>query len=109
MITCYTARDAQEASLLVLELNANGIDAIARPSASAMAYGDLPMDVLRVPVQVPEAQLEEARRVTTGFFDRGQQRAAGERAPWTCASCGESNEPTFEVCWSCQAEAPGAA
>ncbi|MBK8266828.1 MAG: hypothetical protein IPK83_00335 [Planctomycetes bacterium] len=31
-----------------------------------------------------------------------------ERSPsgddWTCASCGEENPATFDVCWSCSAE-----
>lgn len=29
--------------------------------------------------------------------------------PWTCPSCGERNEPAFEVCWNCRRERPGTA
>ena len=107
MITCTTASDAQEASLLVLELRAHGIDAVASPDAGSAAFGELPASVLHVRIQVPEAQLEEARRLLAEVLERAQRNEDVERAPWTCASCGESNEPTFEICWSCQAESPG--
>ena len=29
-------------------------------------------------------------------------------AEWTCASCGEVNEGSFETCWKCQAPAEAA-
>ena len=26
--------------------------------------------------------------------------------PWSCASCGESNEPNFQCCWNCDEDRP---
>jgi hypothetical protein len=108
MIACTTASDAQQASLLVLELDAHGIDAVTSHDGGSVAFGDLPASVLHVQILVPEAQLEEARRVVAEFVRRGQRKDDEHRAPWTCVSCSESNEPTFELCWNCQAAAPGA-
>jgi hypothetical protein len=28
---------------------------------------------------------------------------ATPKSRWKCPECGEINEPTFEVCWNCQA------
>lgn len=52
MKTLHSASDAQEASLLVVELRAHGIEAQAAPDARAMAYGTLP-NTGYVQVQVP--------------------------------------------------------
>lgn len=109
MITCYTATDAQEASLLVLELQAHGIAAQADHDGGAVGFGDLPASVLHVRIHVPEAQAEQARSVLAAFLERRRPSDDGDRMPWTCASCGESNESTFDVCWNCQAAAPSAA
>ena len=27
-------------------------------------------------------------------------------SPWECPHCGESNDPSFELCWQCGAENP---
>jgi hypothetical protein len=107
MIPCYTAGDAQEASLLVLELRAHGIDALSEQDGGAAAFGDLPASVLHVRIHVPETQLEQARSVLAGFLERRRPSEDGDRTPWTCAGCGEPNDATFDVCWSCQAAAPG--
>jgi uncharacterized paraquat-inducible protein A len=108
MITLHSAPDAQEASLLVLELRANGVDAEAVHDANAVAFGRTSASVLYVQVQVPRTQLEAARSVLARFLEPQKTDDARTSTPWTCAGCGESNEPTFDVCWSCQAVAPSA-
>lgn len=37
----------------------------------------------------------------------GEGQESGGEA-WECPGCGESNEPGFEVCWSCQRDRPAA-
>lgn len=108
MIHCYTAKDAEEASLLVLDLHANGIEAKTTGNLGAVAFGELPADVLRVKIFVPDAQVEAAGELIRAFFARSTKGGVAQGEPWSCPSCGEENEPTFEVCWSCQAVAPGA-
>jgi len=107
MIHAYTAKDAEEASLLVLQLRANGVAAVSSETAGAVAFGELPADVLRVKVWVPEDRVDAARQRIEACFEHGGGAHDASGAPWTCPSCGEENEATFEVCWSCQAVAPG--
>ena len=30
--------------------------------------------------------------------------SGGSAADWICNNCGEQNDPSFEICWSCQGE-----
>ena len=106
MITLHSAPDGQAASLLVIELRANGIEAEAVPDARVMAYGRLP-DAGYVQVKVPQDQLRAARTVLAEFLDRSKA-GMSLGATWTCTGCRESNEATFEVCWNCQTVGPGA-
>lgn len=107
MIAIHSSATVQEAGLLVIELRANGIEAEAVPDARVMAYGSLPASSF-VQVQVPREQSAAARTVLAEFLARGKADAP-LGAEWTCSGCGESNEATFEVCWSCQTVAPGSA
>jgi methionine synthase II (cobalamin-independent) len=107
MITCYTALDAHEANLLVFELKASGIDAVAVEDTRAVAYGRTSTNALHVQVQVHHPQLEEARRVVARFVEVRQVGGEGSGSPWICPSCGLSNAPTFDYCWSCLAAEPG--
>lgn len=102
MIPCYAARDAEEASLLVLRLRAHGIDARTREDQGAVAFGELPADVLRVDVYVPEDQLDSARELVRAFLVDGASARESRGEPWTCPTCREENEATFEICWNCQ-------
>lgn len=102
MVPCYAAKDAEEASLLVLQLRAHGIDARTRADHGAVAFGELPADVLRVDVYVPEDQLASARERVRAFLVDSRAAAGSRGAPWICPSCREENEATFEICWNCQ-------
>lgn len=107
MIAIHSSATVQEAGLLVIELRANGIEAEAVPDARVVAYGRLP-DSGYVHVEVPPNQLAAARTVLAEFLERGKSGMA-VGAEWLCTGCGESNEATFEVCWSCQTVAPASA
>ncbi len=39
-----------------------------------------------------------------GIIDQLEQTAAGGN--WRCPACGEENDASFELCWSCQRERP---
>lgn len=49
---------------------------------------------------------EAALKIVADTIATIDRDAAAE--PWVCPSCGERNEASFEVCWSCQTERPGA-
>lgn len=49
---------------------------------------------------------EAARKVVAETVSTIDGEAASE--PWTCPRCGEANEASFEVCWNCGKENPGA-
>lgn len=49
-----------------------------------------------VRVEVKDSDLERADRL----LQQDNLRAA-QTTPWTCSRCHEQNEPTFDVCWSC--------
>lgn len=74
-------------------LRANGIQSALLPATECTIWPEI-----WVPTEV-EAQaralVEECfrRRPTSGF-------------PWVCPGCRESNEPGFDLCWSCGAEKP---
>lgn len=106
MVLLYTAKDAEEASLMVLDLRAHGVDAMSRENLGSVAFGDLPADVLRVGVHVPEQQHARARELAEAYLARAREQREQPGEAWRCAACGETNGPTFEVCWSCQAVAP---
>ena len=52
-------------------------------------------------VYLTEEDLARGRRLVEAFRkERGVKDGDG---PWSCASCGEENDASFDVCWSCQA------
>jgi membrane protease subunit (stomatin/prohibitin family) len=48
-------------------------------------------------VWIGDGDLYERARQLIERFER--RETGGER--WTCARCGEPNEPAFEFCWNC--------
>ena len=105
MILLYRAPNDREAALLVQALDARGIASQTAGGSAAGAFGELGMESLQVDIHVDEADLERARNV----IEREQARAREEResdATWICPSCGETNDPTFDLCWKCQTPRP---
>ena len=68
---------------------------------------DLAVQVRTSPHSTPVATVwveEEDRERAEGLMrDFHGPRLVHPR--WTCATCGEENDPTFEWCWQCQSEA----
>ena len=102
----YDARDDVEGAELAGVLKAAGISVRTMPAG---ALGEAPADVLRTEVWVETGRLEEA----AALIRRHQERTRIERervdVPWRCAGCGEDNEGSFDVCWSCERPREGAA
>ena len=58
-----------------------------------------------VKVMVPEDRVDDAEEVVSEFVeDLRSQAAASQARPWTCPTCHEPNDGTFDICWNCQAE-----
>jgi hypothetical protein len=62
------------------------------------AMGDIPADQCG-----PEIWIEHEHQLATAaiIIDDKPARPAARLANWRCASCGESLEPQFTVCWQC--------
>lgn len=52
-----------------------------------------------------EADYERAMEILGSLQEEGRPAAD----PWTCPRCGEAQEGSFDECWNCQTERPGAA
>lgn len=93
----YTAENVFDAQLVRDRLWQDGIAAVVHGTMLTGALGELPADT-RPTVWIEDASLYERARQLVARFER-EPTGIGE--PWTCARCGEPNEPTFELCWSC--------
>ena len=72
-----------------------GIDSLVKNEFSGGAVGDLaPFDTWPE-LWVNDSDFARAQSVLQGI------EQAGEGAPWYCSGCGEHNEASFEICWSC--------
>jgi hypothetical protein len=102
-VLLYRALDLVEASLIQETLRASGIPAVSA-GGNAMTNEGLRMDPFFVEIWVPADRLAEAAELV----ERSLERSPAEGAAWTCSKCGESNEPGFDLCWSCGAGRAGA-
>ena len=101
----YRARDSANAALLKTMLDASGVPTRLAGGKAAVGFGELGAGALLVDLMVPTEQLAEGRRLLEAFWrDRAD---AAEAPPWKCPSCAEANEPSFEICWKCEAKRPG--
>jgi hypothetical protein len=106
MIMLYRAPDSTTAALLASDLEADGVPT-KQAGAMTILYGELGHEALQVEIWVPADRAREARALVEAYYGQGG-RWAGR--PWACAACGEENESSFEVCWSCaepRADGPG--
>ena len=106
MVRLYRAPDAVEAALLVHVLGSDGIPARQVGGAATLLWGELGADALLVEVWVPPDRLAEARQSVDRYYASRAERQPA-RSSWACPGCGEKNEGSFEICWSCQAERAG--
>ena len=99
----YSASDLPEAQLIQSVLEQEGIQAQVVGDHLQNAVGDLPAMAIAPRVWVRTVDAERAREVIDQH-QRSRRAATAPESEWTCAACGETNEPTFDLCWNCQAE-----
>jgi len=81
-------------NILVIE----GIECVLRNEFSAGGMGELsPLETW------PELWVQESDFVAAKALVDGLSEDSAKES-WHCSSCGEQNEGTFELCWSCQIE-----
>jgi len=85
-------------------------DLLERRGIDAYVFGEHTYSVLGVnPLAWPQVWVAEDRdfepaKALVNDYEQARRdlaasAAAGEQ--WRCAACGETNEATFDVCWSC--------
>jgi hypothetical protein len=104
-VLLYRARDRVEATLLAHALDNASIRADLAGGNSQMMYGEVgATEALGTDLWVRREDFERGRKVIQDYHAHVSP-ATG--AAWTCSTCGETNEPGFDICWSCRsARAP---
>ena len=100
-VTVYRGTSPIEARLLMGLLESEGIPARTTGEELVGAYSGVPR-LCDVRVLVPARYREAAEAVLEAY----EARRAGS-ADWGCPECGEGNDASFELCWSCGAGRPG--
>lgn len=70
--------------------------------SGAVGGGASPLDVWLEVWIIHDNDYDEALKLVQDILSE----QAGEE--WVCSNCEESNGPSFEICWKCQAEKPEA-
>jgi len=97
----YSADNIQEAHLVRAALEEAGIEAHVVGDHLQNAMGDLPAVAIAPRVWVRRENLEQGRKMIAEHQSRRHRPTPA--IGWKCAECGEPNEPSFEICWKCQA------
>ena len=93
----YTAETLIDGQLMMDLLKLAGVPCLLFNQNAVGGLGDLPVTYPEVWVK-RDLDLEKARR-TIADFENSPPPATDK----TCATCGEHNPATFEVCWRCDA------
>jgi hypothetical protein len=99
----YSAADTQDAHFIRAALEDAGINARVVGDHLQNAVGDLPFVAIAPRVWVRSEDFDKARAIIAAHQQEGRQPSAASATEWKCAECGETNEPSFEICWNCQA------
>jgi hypothetical protein len=102
----YWSRDSQDAALAKALLESSGIEAFVVGGMLEGAIGDFPTPETAPRVWVAASDAERAKELLDDWVAARKSEDKVVRAPWTCASCGETVTATFDICWNCQAERP---
>jgi len=102
----YSAADIQEAHIIKNALEEAGIEARVVGDHLQNAVGELPAVTIAPRVWVNAENFDQARKMIADHQAR-RQSSATPASKWKCAECGEPNEPSFEMCWNCQAARGG--
>lgn len=98
----YSADNTQEAYLVKAALEEAGIEAHVVGDHLQNAVGDLPAVAIAPRVWVRAENFEQARKIIAEHRSRRRPEST-PASGWKCAACGERNEPSFDICWKCQA------
>lgn len=101
----YRAANSTEAHMLRGILEQQGVPVRLIGDGLSSGFGELPMDVIQVELQVPSGFAEFARQLIEEFEQANREPVAEARL-WTCAQCGELCPDEFGVCWNCHNERP---
>ena len=100
----YSAADTQEAHLIKAMLEEAGVEARVVGDHLQNAIGVLPAVTIASRVWVNTEDFDQARKIIADHQARRQSSSSATPASeWKCGKCGEPNEPSFEICWNCQA------
>lgn len=98
-VQIYSAASIQEATLVAQLLSRNGIDARVVSDSLVTVTGEVPAQLVGVPVWVPADEEQQARDVIAASQ---AQRAAGDETPQLfCYHCGAALEEQVATCPSC--------
>lgn len=95
-VKLMNCRDAIEAETIRNRLATAGIAAVVQGAEVGTALSYVGVAIGYPNIEVDSADLVRARDLLEA--DRVSRQTVGA---WTCSRCGEFNEPSFELCWSC--------
>ena len=103
----YVAGNPAEAHLVQGLLDAEGIAAEVRGEELFGIRGGTPATPETAPSVwvIDDADEPRALAIAKGY-EQSNAAAASVAVEWTCAICGETNDPEFGLCWKCGAESP---
>jgi hypothetical protein len=104
MLKVYEAElviDAEEVRAL---LEARGIEAFVFGEHTYNSPGVNPLAWPAVWVQNDDDY--DTAKALVNEFERNLRHPPPSGRPWRCRHCGETNEPTFALCWNCGAHGP---
>lgn len=85
-------------------LEAAGIEVVLKNEFAAGGVGELsPFEAWPELWVANDGDYERAARLLDTSL------SASNAPPWRCVKCGESNDPSFEMCWQCGHDRPGSA
>lgn len=103
-VMLYRAKDRIEASQLAHALASIGIQANLTGGETTSALGEVPItEALATELWVERGDYDQGREHIEALQAKRNEAEATPAVTWTCPDCAEANEPTFEVCWKCQA------
>ncbi|MEW4528429.1 DUF2007 domain-containing protein [Maioricimonas sp. JC845] len=98
-IQIYSAASIQEATLVAQLLSRNGIDARVVSDSLVTVTGEVPAQLVGVPVWVPADEEQQARDIIAAF---DEERAAEDETPQLfCYHCGAGLAEQVDVCPTC--------
>jgi hypothetical protein len=96
MVNLKRCRDVIEAETLRIRLASAGIHAVVQGGQTATTLSYVGSAVGYPQVEVADDDYQSALAILES--DRVALETAGK---WICSRCDEQNEPSFDICWSC--------